>query len=232
MSLRDSLITNFGNGLTNRVDGTLFGNMAQLDPTRFHNLMEDFDAYLASDWVVTEVGVATQALADGDGGILLLTNAAANNDSTFINKVGESFLIEVSRKAYFRARLAVSDAILSDFIAGLQITDTTPLPNPTDGIWFQKDEADALLDVRHAAANVVTEDLGIATVVDATFLTMELYWDGISRFYYGVDGTPLGFLEPAAFTTEELTVSFGVQNGEAVAKTLSVDYLFAAKERA
>jgi hypothetical protein len=29
----------------------------------------------------------------------------------------------------------------------------------------------------------------------------------------------------------ELTVSFGIQNGEAVAKTMTVDYIFAAKER-
>jgi hypothetical protein len=29
----------------------------------------------------------------------------------------------------------------------------------------------------------------------------------------------------------ELTISFGVQNGEAVAKTMTVDYIFAAKER-
>ena len=61
---------------------------------------------------------------------------------------------------------------------------------------------------------------------------MEWYFDGISRIYYGVDGTPLGFLEPANLTAEELTVSFGIRNGEAVAKTMTVDYMFAAKERA
>ena len=231
MSLLDALITNLENGVTNRPAGSLFGAMAQLDPTRHHNFMEDFDYYLAADWVVTEVGAATQALADADGGALLITNAAADNDSSFQQKVGESFTIETSRKAYFRARLAVSDALESDFLAGLQITDTTPLDAP-DGVWFQKDDDDALLDVRHAIGAVVTEDLGIATVVDATFLTMEWYFDGISRIYYGVDGTPLGFLEPANLTAEELTVSFGIQNGEAVAKTMTVDYMFAAKERA
>ena len=29
----------------------------------------------------------------------------------------------------------------------------------------------------------------------------------------------------------ELTISFGVQNGEAVAKTMTIDYIFAARER-
>jgi hypothetical protein len=30
---------------------------------------------------------------------------------------------------------------------------------------------------------------------------------------------------------EDMTVSFAIQNGEAVAKTMTVDYIFAAKER-
>jgi hypothetical protein len=30
---------------------------------------------------------------------------------------------------------------------------------------------------------------------------------------------------------EELTISFGIQNGEAVAKTMSIDYIFVSKER-
>ena len=30
---------------------------------------------------------------------------------------------------------------------------------------------------------------------------------------------------------EELTVSFGIQNGEAVAKTMTIDYILAAVER-
>ncbi len=231
MSLLDALITNLDNGVTNRPAGNMFGAMAQLDPTRHHNFMEDFDYYLAADWVVTEVGAASQVLADVDGGALLITNAAADNDSSFQQKVGESFTIEASRKSYFRTRLAISEVIQSEFVAGLQITDTSPLA-VSDGIWFQSDDADALLDIHHAIGSVVTEDLAIATLVDATFLTMEWYWDGISRFYYGVNGTPLGFLEPANAVVEELTVSFGIQNGEAVAKTMTVDYMFAAKERA
>ena len=43
MSLRDSIITNFGNGVTNRGDDDLYQAMAQLDPTRHHNYMDDFE---------------------------------------------------------------------------------------------------------------------------------------------------------------------------------------------
>lgn len=231
MALRDSIITNFGNGVTNRGDSDLFQAMAMLDPTRHHTYMEDFDYYLAADWTVTEVGVATQLLANQDGGVLVILNAGADDNSSFQQKVGEAWTIEASRKSYFRSRFSLLEVIQSEFVMGLQITDTTPL-SVSDGVWFQSDDGDANLDIHHAIGSVVTEDLAIATLVDATALTVEWYWDGISRFYYGVDGVPLGFLEPANFVTTELTVSFGVQNGEAAIKSMNVDYVFAAKERA
>lgn len=231
MGLRDSQITNFGNGVTNRDDANLFQASAQLDPTRHHNYMEDFDYFRPLlDWTITEVGAATQLLIDGDGGILQITNAAADNDSSFQQLNIEEFSIEASRKSYFRARFKVSDATESDFVVGLQITDTSPL-GVSDGVWFQKDDDDALLDFHHAIGSVQDDELAIFTVLDDTFLTVEWYWDGISRFYFGVNGTPLGFLEPDNAVTTDLTVSFGIQNGEAVAKTMDVDYVFVAKER-
>ena len=155
--------------------------------------MEGLDYCLAADWVVTGVGVATQVLTDVDCGVPLITKASADKDASVSNKVGEAWTIEASRKAYFRARLAISEVIQSEFVAGLQDLDTTPLA-ASDGIWFQSDDGDANLDIHAAIGGIVTEDLAIATLVDATFLTMEWYWDGISRFSYGVNGSQLGFL--------------------------------------
>ena len=48
----DNQITRFGNGLTNRDVGDIFNSMPQPDPTRLHQYYEDFDYYLAADWVV------------------------------------------------------------------------------------------------------------------------------------------------------------------------------------
>ncbi len=73
---------------------------------------------------------------------------------------------------------------------------------------------------------------GILTLVNDEFFTCEYYWDGISRFYYGANGVPLGFVE-VGFDTPSgtLAVSFGIQTGEAAAKTADFDYIFAARER-
>ncbi len=230
MPLLDALITNFENGVTNRRANNIFGNMAQLDPTRFHNFFDDFDTYLAAQWVVTEIGVATQVLTDGDGGLLLITNAAADNDSSFSQKVGESFTLEAGSKSYFRARYQVNLAVQCEHVMGLQDLDTTPLA-ASDGIWFQNDDGDDNLDFHHAIGSVQTSALDVFSLVDATELTVEWYFDGIDRIYYGVNGTVLGRLDPPNIVTTELTVSYGVQNGEAVAKTMTLDYIFAAKER-
>jgi hypothetical protein len=225
--------TSFPNGVGTRKDPHPFQNLPFPDPTKFHTFFEDFDYFVAANWTITETQAgATQALTDGDGGLLLLTNSAADNDIVSLQKVGESFRFATNKRLFFSARLQVSDATQSDFVVGLVITDTTPL-DVTDGVFFQKDDGDALLDFYSEKNNTQTSELGIATVVAATFLTMEFYWDGVSKIYYGTDGVVRGFIEPSTNLPddEDLTVTFAIQNGEAVAKTMTVDYIFAAKER-
>ena len=228
--------TNFPNGATNNTAQNSLGQMILQDPTKAHTYFNDFDTYLAGEWTATDVGAATQALTDEDGGVLLITNDDADNDADFFNKVGESFLMESGKKAYFKARFAVSDATQSDFVIGLQITDTTPLA-VSDGIYFQKDDGDASLDFHVTKDSSSTSASAIATIVDDTYITVAFYYNGVDAIYYyaGTDSKNPTLLGKSAVTNlpddEELTVSFGIQNGEAVAKTMSIDYIFVSKER-
>lgn len=204
----------------------------KFDSDDFVVFMDDFIKYTAADWTVTEVGVATQALANTSNGDLLITNAAADNDSSFSQLVGEAFAYSATGRLMYKTRFKVSDATQSDFVSGLQITDTTPLA-VTDGIYFRKDDGDALLDfvvIKDSTATTVT---GVHTMVDDTYVTLEFHYDGSGTIDYYVDGVLLG----SAATTnapddEVLTISFGIQNGEAVAKTMTVDYVKAAQDRA
>ena len=232
--------TRFTNGVTNNTKENILGQLKDTDPSLIHTYFNDFDTYVAGDWVITTVeagaGNATEALADVDGGVLLITNDDADNDSDFFNKVGESFKMESGKKAYFKARFAVSDATQSDFIIGLQITDTTPL-DVSDGIFFQKDDGDTNLDFHVEKDNTATIATAITTVADNTYITVGFYYDGVDQvFYYAgtnsKNPTPLGQLATTNLPDdEELTISFGIQNGEAAAKTMSIDYILAAKER-
>jgi len=50
--------------------------------------------------------------------------------------------------------------------------------------------------------------------------------------YYSIDnGTPVKVVNTNLPDDEELTVSFGIQNGAAAAKTMTIDYVTAMIER-
>lgn len=219
----------YPNGVTNVDADAIFSELKNLDPTQFHTFFRDFDVF--ANWTTTTVGAGSAALADEDGGAVLLTNAAADDDSTAIQHDTESFLFETGKKLYFKARLKVSDATQSDLVVGIQITDTTPF-DVTDGVFFKKDDGDTNLDFVVEKNNTNTESTAITTISDDTYFVVSFYYDGVDKILFDVDGTVLG----SSVTTnlpddEELTVSIAVQNGEAVAKTMSIDYAFVAKER-
>jgi hypothetical protein len=201
-------------------------------PTKFHTYYEDFDYYVAANWTVTETQAgATQALTDGDGGLLLITNTAADDDLVALQKVGESYRFASGKELFFEARLKVSDATQSDVVIGLQITDTTPL-NVTDGVFFIKADGSTSVSLLVEKDNTATTTASVATMVNDTFISLGFYYDGVSSIQYSVNGVVAG----TSVTTnlpddEDLTVSIALQNGEAVAKTMTVDYVFVAKER-
>ena len=224
--------TRFPNGVTNVGEQSLFAELGQPAATNFHTYFEDFDYYTAGDWTVTETDAgATQALTDGDGGLLLITNTAADNDLVSLQKKGESFRFESGKALFFEARFKVSDATQSDVVIGLQITDTTPL-DVTDGVFFIKADGAATVNFLVEKNNTATTASSIATMANDTYIRLGFYYDGSSAVQYFVNGTYTG----SSVTTnlpddEDMTVTIAIQNGEAAAKTMTVDYIYVAKER-
>lgn len=227
----------FGDGVTNTLTG-MWAKAPFLDPRLYHTFFDDFDRYVAGDWTITTTeaggGDATEALTDEAGGVLLVTNDAADNDNDFFQKKGESFKFVAGKKTFFEARLKTSDATQSDIVVGLQITDTTPLA-VTDGVYFLKTDGAATVDFTTLMNSAGVTSAAVATMANATHIRLGFYYDGASAIQVYVDDVLTVTVSVVAGTTlcndEELTVSFGIQNGEAVAKTLSVDYILVAQER-
>ena len=77
-----------------------------------------------------------------------------------------------------------------------------------------------------------TTKTGVATLVADTFVDLAFYYNGVDAIEYAVNGVKVG---TAVVTNlpddEDLTITFGIQNGEAVAKTMTIDYIFVSKER-
>ena len=224
--------TRFPNGITNVGEQSLFAELGQPAATIFHTYFEDFDYYTAGDWTVTETDAgATQALTDGDGGLLLITNTAADNDLVSLQKKGESFRFESGKALFFEARFKVSDATQADVVIGLQITDTTPL-DVSDGVFFIKADGAATVNFLVEKNNTATTASSIATMANDTYIRLGFYYDGSSAVQYFVNGTYTG----SSVTTnlpddEDMTITIAIQNGEAAAKTMTVDYVYVAKER-
>lgn len=230
----NNIVTRFPFGVTNAGQDTVFADLTMSDPTLYHTYFDDFDTYTAGDWVVTATGSTTQALTAGDGGWLLLTNSAADNDLLALQKTPAAFSFTAGKKTFFSARLKVSNATQCDFVVGLQVVDVTPL-DVTDGVYFLKadDAATVSIICRKDASTGSTSASAIATLADDTFVTLAWYYDGVDKIVYAVNGAVLGSLAAtSAFLPDALcTVSFALQNGSAAARTMTVDYIYVAEER-
>lgn len=225
----------FTGGVTTSTKTATTGQMGLIDPSMYHVWFDDFDKYTAADWTITTTeagaGSATEAVSDADGGVLLITNDDADNDADFFQWASETYTFTAGKKLFFKARVKVSDATQSDFVLGLQITDTTPL-DVTDGVFFQKDDGDANLDVHVEKDGTATSSTAVHTVVDDTWMVLGFAYNGLDAVDFFVDDARVATLAVANLPDdEELTISFGIQNGEAAAKTMSVDYILVAKER-
>ena len=230
------MTTHFTSGVTNvSSDGSL-GKLKAPAPHKYHSYFNDFDTYLASDWTITTTedgtGSATEALADGDGGLLLVTNAAGDNDHDFFQLVKEGFKYEAGKQLAFHIRFKTNDATQTDIVAGLQLTDTTPL-DVTDGIFFLKSDGAATISFiveKDSTQSTLTLPNSLA---DDTFMTLGFVYDPKDQKFHVFQNNVLAgtVVSTNVPDNEELTVSFGIQNGAAAAKTLTVDYIGASKER-
>jgi hypothetical protein len=205
----------------------------------YYGYFNDFMTYNSGDWTITTTeagtGSATEAVTSSAGGALLLTNAAGDNDLDFLQLKGEAFRLAAGKRAFFSSRFKVSDATQSDFVMGLHITDTSPL-DVTDGIYFIKSDGAATVDLAIEKNNTATTASSIATMANDTFITLSWFIDpNTSNVHYSVNNAePLAqpFLVDTNFPNDEdLTISFGIQNGEAVAKTMTIDYINVMVER-
>lgn len=197
---------------------------------------DDFFTWKATDYTVTEVGTNTQTIADEVNGVLLLTNAAADNDATTLQiggtsdsaTTGESVLPAAGRTIWLETKLKISDATQSDFLFGLVTVDTTPLAN-ANGIYFRKDDGDTNLDCECNSSSVASTESAVATV-STSYMKLGIKvinTEKVEFWLNDVKKTEISTQIPAT----EMKLTIHMQNGEAVAKTMSVDYVFLAQTR-
>jgi hypothetical protein len=226
--------TRFPNGVGTRKRPDPLYMYTHPDPTDFHRFFDDFDTYTAAQWTVTVTGTGTNALVAGDGGLLASATSGANNDTVFTQKATEGFSFEAGKPAWFKWRGKV-DALTSTVAIGLQVTDTTPL-DVTDGIYFLSTVTTGAVTIlcRKDATTGSISGTGMTLVANTT-TELGWYWDGKSEVQYYQDGVQKGTLAGVTTATylpdTTTTPSFGIQTNSAAVKTLTTDYILAAKLR-
>jgi hypothetical protein len=234
--------TRFSQGVTNVAASNPMRMLPIPDPTAVHVWFDDFDNFEADQWIITTTeagaGSATEAVANADNGILVITNDAADNDNDFFQWSGddaataiETFRFTAGKQLWFKARLKIDEVVQSDFVIGLQIIDTSPLA-VTDGVYLMKDDGDANLDCYVTKNSTSTTSVAASTLTADTYAVLGFYYNGVDAVEFFKDNTVIARLATTNLPDDEdMTISFGIQNGEAVAKVLSVDYIFVCKER-
>lgn len=230
----------FTSGVGTANKGTALFTYPAPDPTKVHTFFDDFSTYTAGDWTVTTIGTGTTATVASDPfGSIASTQSAADNDGQQHQLVRANFTPTAGKKLWFKTRIKVSDATQSDVMVGLGILDTTILgavdgAGLTDGIFFSKDDDDTQWDIQ-VQKNTTTGQTRKANVGTATtnYVTLAFDYDGASATRFYIDDVQVWTLDSSSSYLPDtiLTPSFAILNGEAVAKVLTVDYLFAAIER-
>jgi len=237
----DNLRTRFNNGVNNEDVGSIFNALQFPSHLGSHVYEEDFYTFVAGQWTETDVqGANTVAVVEGDGGIITLLTAGADDDEVQLQKIAagisvENILFDPDKRFFVEILATLSEVLLSEILIGFSITDTTLLAGHSDGLSFRKAEATGLVTLVSEKNSVeVSGDVG--TIVDATAFRLQAYYDGQGsdgRLYGALNGTVGSFSTPdASFPNDELlTVSFAVRAGEAAAKTLTMDRIVVIQER-
>lgn len=176
---------------------------------------------------VVEVGVGTSeflgsTLAGYVGDII---TAANENDGWSGQLSGDSFELTSDQDLYFGCEWKLNDVTQTDFFMGLAVPDTDILGGVTDRIGFES--LDGSTDLKAMLEKNSTETLtaALATLVDATVIFTEFYWDGtgVEFFINGASvATPVVTNLP---NDVALRLTMELVSGEAAAQTMNVRQL-------
>lgn len=229
------MTTRFPNGITNIPSAHPMRGLLGPHPARWALDFEDFFRFAAAEWTITKVGTGTTVLTGGDGGLLLSTNSAAAPDSNAFQRTVANLRLDKKKDAFFEMRLSLSSAAACIAVAGLQALDATPFA-VSDGIYFNKltGVATADLAVFKASTGSLALLSNVLTFADGVMTKIQWYYDAsAARLIVGQDDVVKGYTDALANfpDTVDLTASFAQQNAAAVARSMTIDYVMAGRQR-
>lgn len=180
------------------------------------------------------------AITDARGGVLACTNTTTDDDEIQMDTEWETIRFnKLGFTYYIYGRFKIDDATQLDLVFGVHKRDTTWITLTSDGIFFAKDDGSTDIKGKSAFNASATSEYGSTTgasTADTSYHDFEIrvvtdantLGAGVISFY--VDGTLVGQLGSNQSATsichdEEMTIGWAHRNGEAAAKTFSIDKL-------
>jgi hypothetical protein len=223
-----SQVTQLPNGQS--VGSGVCAVMPLQDDTFINLYSDDFWTFDQNQWTKTATGAATAALLAGANGLLKLTNTAGGTDVVWQQKLPAAVKLATGKRAWFKIGFQLSDATNTRCIVGLQNTNADPTA-ATDGVYFDKASAGLTANFLVKASSTATTTSSVATLANATQIELGFVWDGVSTIFVYVNGTVVAQSVATNLPSANLTLTFGIKNANAVANTMTVDYIVCGSDR-
>lgn len=240
-------VTRFPYGVTNASQNGGLANMGQLDPTLYHTFFDDFDGLVVQDGSTTPVvqwtftlNSGTIALTAVDGGAALITTANTDEAITQMQRTSATFLPTANKPIFFKARMKVANAALTDIFVGLAAIDTALIAasaiDVTDAMGFFKAATATSLTFynRKDASTGSTSVASLGTIADNTYFTVGFYYDGVDSVDVFFNDAKVGSVSGSSTYLPNAQISPSIcigQEGTGGANTATVDYIFVAAAR-
>ena len=189
------------------------------------------------DWLVTLVDGGTDngevivIADDAAGGHLTLTTNDADDDSIEMQMNGEAWKLATGKTLVFEVRMKGADVSEFDWFVGLAITDTTVMTAVTDRIGFECPDSTGDIDAICEKDSSQTTTDSAQDLADDTFVTLRFEAEGTGKVRYYVDGSLVATHTTNIPENEALTPTICVRNDGAAANTMTLDYIFVARDR-
>jgi hypothetical protein len=199
----------------------------------------DFGGYGA--WLVEGSAAGTsEVFASQNGRLVMTTNALDNDYLTVVAQGGGDALTTpamtlgpfqplAGTKITMGIRLKIDDVTQSDLLVGLGEADGDLVGGTAEGIYIRKDDADTQPDFVLESSSTETvvagvdRDAAAVNLADDTYIEMGFVINGITSAVGYFNGWPIAHTVFTNLPTGRLFPVLQIQNGEAAAKTLTVE---------
>lgn len=236
-----AVITRWQNGIADSTETGQHNLFAGLRPNRYFEYFDDFNAYIAANWILTETAAgSTETIVTGNFGVLAFTNVSAGAaDEASIQWCGTAAAVvpqwtfDATKDFIMVVRFKVSDATNTGLIIGLAVADTTPVASlPANGIFLNKVAASTSL-LGNLRASAASSTVTLGTMANDTYVTAAFNYSAATGYWQGYfNDVLIGSLttSPTA-PSVALAPTIGLLNATAIAHVLSIDYIHLAQQR-